>query len=51
MIYNKNDGLSNKIQKYFNLLKRANPELYGVLMKFLTDPIFAVFGNSKNTGK
>jgi len=25
MIYNKNDGLSTKIQKYFNLLKRANP--------------------------
>lgn len=44
MIYNKNDGLSNKIQKYFNLLKRANPELYSVLIRFLSDPIFAVYG-------
>lgn len=44
MIYNKNDGLSSKVQKYFTLLKRANPQLYTVLMKFLIDPIFAVFG-------
>lgn len=44
MIYNKNDGLSLKVQKYFTLLKRANPELYGVLVRFLIDPIFAVCG-------
>lgn len=44
MIYNRNDGLSIKVQKYFTLLKRANPELYGVLIRFLVDPVFAVFG-------
>ncbi len=49
MIYNKNDGLSIKVQKYFALLRRANPELYGVLMRFLMDPIFAVFGRKASS--
>ncbi len=44
MVYTKNDRLSAKVQKYFNLLKRVNPELHRTLIGFLTNPIFAVFG-------
>jgi hypothetical protein len=50
MVYTKNDGLSAKVQKYFNLLKRVNPELYGTLIGFLTNPIFAVFGREPKAG-
>jgi hypothetical protein len=44
MVYTKNDALSTKVHKYFNLLKRANPELYGTIIGFLSNPISAVFG-------